>query len=203
MAQPSSSVIDANVPYVQVVSVKSVGLTDEQFYLLCRDNPDLRIELTADQELIIMPPTGSKTGWRNSKLTQRLANWAEENGEGLSFDSSTGFTLPNGAKRSPDAAWVRRQRWEALSEEEQDGFAPLCPDFVVELRSPKDTLPVLQRKMLEYMASGAQLGWLIDPSSRRVYIYRPGQPVESLDNPEGIKGNPVLPGFVFRPADIW
>jgi Uma2 family endonuclease len=203
MAQPSSSVIDANAPYLQVVNVKSVGLTDEQFYLLCRDNPDLRIELTADQELIIMPPTGSKTGWRNSKLTQRLANWAEANSGGLSFDSSTGFTLPNGAKRSPDAAWVRRQRWEALSQEEQDGFAPLCPDFVVELRSPKDTLPVLQRKMLEYMASGAQLGWLIDPSSRRVYIYRPGQPVESLDNPESIKGDPVLPGFVFRPADIW
>ncbi len=203
MAQPSSSVIDANAPYVQVVNVKSVGLTDQQFYLLCRDNPDLRIELTADQELIIMPPTGSKTGWRNSKLTQRLANWAEANSDGLTFDSSTGFTLPNGAKRSPDVAWVRRERWEALSEEEQEGFAPLCPDFVVELRSPQDTLPVLQRKMLEYMASGAQLGWLIDPSSRRVHIYRPGQPVESLDNPGSIKGDPVLLGFVFRPADIW
>jgi Uma2 family endonuclease len=202
MAQ-QSSVIDQNMPYLLELNVKSVGLTDEQFYLLCRDNPDLRFELTAQKGLIIMPPTGSKTGWRNSKLNQRLANWAEADGTGLTFDSSTGFTLPNGAKRSPDAAWVRRERWEALSEEEQDEFASICPDFVIELRSPQDNLSTLQSKMLEYIENGAQLGWLIDPRNRRGYIYRPGQVVEELENPDSINGDPVMPGFVLNLMDIW
>lgn len=202
MARPSS-VTAQNLPYLLELNVKSVGLTDEQFYLLCRDNPDLRFELTAQKALIIMPPTGSRTGWRNSKLTHRLANWAEADGTGLTFDSSTGFTLPNGAKPSPDAAWVRRERWEALSDDEQDGFAPLCPDFAIELRSPRDSLSTLQIKLSEYIENGAQLGWLIDPGNRRVYIYRPGQPVEGLENPDSIEGSPVLPGFVLNLADIW
>lgn len=121
-----------HTPHLLTLSVRSTGLTDGQFYRLCQDNRDLRLELTAQRELVIMAPTGSKTGWRNSKLNQRLANWAEGDGAGLSFDSSTGFTLPGGAKRSPGAAWVRRERWETLSEEQQEGFAPLCPDMVVE-----------------------------------------------------------------------
>ena len=202
MAQPSLK-LSPNAPYMLALNVKSVGFTDEQFYLLCRDNPDLRFELTAQKELIVMPPTGAKTGWRNSKLTQRLANWAEEDGTGLTFDSSTGFTLPNGAKRSPDAAWVSRERWEALTEEEQDGFAPLCPDFVIELRSPWDNLSTLQGKMVEYLDNGAQLGWLMDPGLRRVYIYRPAQPVQRLEDADSIPGEPVLPGFVLNLADIW
>jgi Uma2 family endonuclease len=195
--------MDPNTPYVLTLSVKSVRLTDKQFFLLCRDNPELRLELTAGKELIIMPPTGPKTGWRNSKLTQRLANWAEADGTGLTFDSSTGFTLPNGAKRSPDAAWVRRERWEALSEEEQEEFAPLCPDFVIELRSPRDSLATLQSKMSEYIENGAKLGWLIDPRNKRVYIYRPGQPAEVLESPNSLDGESVLPGFVMNLVDIW
>ena len=197
------SVMDPNTPYVLTLSVKSVGLTGDQFFLLCRDNPELRLELTAEKKLIIMPPTGSKTGWRNSRLNYRLVHWADADGTGLTFDSSTGFTLPNGAKRSPDAAWVRRERWEALSEEEQEEFAPLCPDFVIELRSPRDSLATLQSKMSEYIENGAQLGWLIDPRSKRVHIYRPGQPVEVLETPNSVDGGSVLPGFVMNLMDIW
>jgi Uma2 family endonuclease len=199
----TSSVLIQDTPYALTLSVQSVGLTDEQFYRLCRDNPDLRLELTAQKALVIMSPSGSKTGWRNAKLTQRLANWAEQDGTGLAFDSSAGFTLPNGAKRGPDAAWLQRERWEALSEEEQESFAPLCPDFVVELRSPHDSLAVLQEKMAEYMDNGAQLGWLIDPLAQRVYIYCPGQAAECLEHPATLSGAPVLPGFVFNIGEIW
>ena len=186
-----------------VLNVESTGLTDEQFCCLCGDNPELRFELTAQKELIIMPPTVSATGWRDSKLNQRLANWAESDGSGLTFGSSTGFTLPNGAKRSPDAAWLSRERWEALSQEEQNSFAPICPDFVIELRSPSDSLMTLQSKMLEYIENGALLGWLIDPANKRVYVYRPGQPVERLENPATASGDPVLPGFVLSLSEIW
>ncbi|MGH2544342.1 MAG: Uma2 family endonuclease [Ardenticatenaceae bacterium] len=195
--------LEQRTPHPLRLDVESVGLTDEQFYRLCQDNPELRIELTANRELVIMSPTGSKTRWRNSRLNQRLANWAEQDGTGLSFDSSTGFTLPNGAKRSPDASWVRRAIWEALSEEEQEGFAPLCPDFVVELRSLGDDLSTLQNKMAEYIANGARLGWLLDPRHRRVYVYRPGQPVEHQDDPATIHGDPVLRGFVFQIRELW
>ena len=150
-----------------------------------------------------MPPTGGTTGWRNAKLTQRLTSWAEADGTGLTFDSSTVFALPNGARRSPDAAWVLRERWEVLTEEEQERFPPLCPDFVIELRSRTDSLPALQDKMLEYIANGARLGLLLDPETRRVYIYRPGGAVETLENPATISGDPVLPGFVLNLLEIW
>jgi len=113
------------------------------------------------------------------------------------------FTLPNGAKRSPDASWIRRERWEALSEAQQEGIGPLCPDFVVELCSPSDRLPVLQEKMQEYIDNGARLGWLIDPLERRVYIYRPGQPIEQLADPATLSGDPVLPGFVLPVGELW
>jgi Uma2 family endonuclease len=186
-----------------MLNMESVYLTDDQFYGLCRDNPDLRFELTAKRELVIMSPTGSKTGNRNSKINQRLANWAEDDDTGVCFDSSAGFTLPNGAKRSPDAAWVRREVWDALSDEEQDRFAPICPDFVVELRSPDDSLAELREKMDEYLDNGARLGWLFNPPDKRVYIYRPGQPVECLENPTSVSGEPELPGFVFNPSEIW
>lgn len=186
-----------------LLSVASVELTDEQFLRLCSDNSDLRIELTAQKVLVIMSPAGSKTGWRNAKITQRLANWTEQDDTGLAFDSSAGFTLPNGAKRAPDASWVRRARWEALSEEEQEVFAPLCPDFVIELRSPSDTLAMTQEKMREYIDNGAQLGWLIDPRTRRVYVYRPGEAPVCLEQPMILSAEPVLPGFVFNVQEIW
>jgi Uma2 family endonuclease len=202
MAQTSVAIAPKTPPWV-TLNMRSIAWTDEQFYRLCQDNPELRLELTAQKELVIMSPTGTKTGWQNSKLNQRLANWAEEDGSGLTFDSSTGFTLPNGAKRSPDAAWVQRQRWEVLTEADQEGFAPFCPDFVVELRSPNDRLSILQNKMEEYTANGAQLGWLLDTKNKRVYIYRSTQPVQRLENPNIISGDPILPGFVLDLHDIW
>lgn len=184
-------------------NLKASWLTDEQFFRLCQDNPDYRFELNAQGELIVMPPTGTETGWRNSRFNQRLANWAEADGAGLAFDSSTGFILPNGAKRSPDAAWVRRDRWRVLTPVQRREFAPLCPDFVLELRSPTDQLSILQEKMQEYIDNGAQLGWLIDPIDKRVFVYRPGQPVGVLDNPTHLNGDPVLPGFVLSVQELW
>ena len=194
---------EPSTPAVLALNVQSMGLTDEQFEKLCQDNPDLRIELTSKGELIIMPPTGMKTGWRNSKITGRLWEWTEKDGSGLSFDSSTLFTLPDGSKRSPDASWIRRERVEKLSQEEQAGFAAIVPDFVIELRSPSDRWPVLEEKMLDYMRNGVQLAWLIDPTSKRVYVYRPNQPVETLDNPETVSAQPELAGFSFNVQEIW
>ena len=190
-------------PFVLVLDVCAVGLTDEQFFRLCQDNRDLRFELTAQEELIIMPPTGSETGWRSARITVRLGVWAERDGSGLVFDSSTGFTLPDGSKRSPDAAWIRLERWEALTATERQRFAPICPDFVLELRSPTDDLATAQAKMLEYLGNGARLGWLLDPQAKRVYMFRPGQPAEVLENPGTVSGDPVLSGFVLNLRDIW
>ena len=185
------------------LSVQRTRLTKKQFARLCQENRDLRFELTAQQELVIMPPAGSETGWRNGILTSYLVTWARSDRTGLAFDSSAGFTLPNSAIRSPDATWVRRERWSALSQDQRKEFAPLCPDFVVELRSPTDRLSDLQYKMQEYSDNGARLGWLIDPIDKRVYVYRPGQPVELLDNPATLSGDPALLGFVLSVHDLW
>ena len=171
------------------VDFSSIRVSPEQFQALCRDNPELRLELTAEGELIVMPPTGSKTGLRNSTLAVRVGEWSERDGSGVAFDSSAGFTLPNKAIRSPDASWVKRERWELLNKEDQESFAPLCPDFVVELRSPGDRLHDLKEKMAEYMENGAQLGLLIDPFERRVYVYRQRHEVENLDEPEALVAN--------------
>ena len=143
-----------------------------------------------------MPPTGGWSGNRNSKLTTRLELWAEADGTGLTFDSSTEFRLPNGGDRSPDAAWIRLDRWNALTTEEQDGFPPICPDFVVELRSKSDNLNQLQAKMQEYIDSGLRLGWLIDPQNQRVEIYRQGLQKVVLQSPSTLSGEDVLPSFV-------
>jgi Uma2 family endonuclease len=153
--------------------------------------------------LVIMPPTGGETGRMNFKLTQVFGNWVDTDGTGVGFDSSTGFTLPNGAKRSPDLAWVRRSRWEALTQQQREQFPPLCPDFVLELRSPSDALATVQAKMQEYLDNGAQLGWLIDPIEKKVYVYRPQAPVECLDNPQTVSGDPLLPAFVLELGRIW
>lgn len=185
------------------LDVRSLRLTDEQFHRLCGDNRDLRFELTAQGELVIMPPTGSMTGWRNAKINYRLTAWAENDGTGLTFDSSSGFTLPNGAKRSPDASWIKRERWEAISEKDREGFAPICPDFVLELRSPDDRLSDLKEKMLEYVENGAALGWLIDPITMRAYAYWPGKHEECYEHPEILPGDPVLPGFELKLGDLW
>jgi Uma2 family endonuclease len=178
-------------------------ITDDQFLELCNTNEDLRIEQTSSGELDIMPGTGGTTGRRNARLISKLQIWAEHDGFGLVFDSSTIFQLPNGAKRLPDASWVRLEKWDALTVEQQDKIPPLCPDFVAELRSRTDWLPYLQNKMEEYIANGAQLGWLIDPIDRRLYIYRPDADVEVLQDPETVSGEPVLTGFVLALASVW
>jgi Uma2 family endonuclease len=152
---------------------------------------------------MVMPPAGSRTGHRNSNLTQQLGTWAKKDNTGMAFDSSAGFTLPNEAVLSPDVSWVRRERWDALKEDEQEGFAPLCPDFVIELRSHWNTLKAQQQKMQEYLDNGTQLGWLIDPGERRVYIYRPGEQVEVLTDLAMVSAEPVLKGFVLHLAELW
>ena len=197
---------DAGSPPIVHVKFESVRITDEKFYQLCKDNPKARLELTTDGELIALRPIGAKTGARGKKLSRRLKSWSEKDGRGIAFDASTGFTLPNGAKRSPDVSWLPVERWDALSDEEREGYAPLCPDFVVELRSPKDrsqTLTHLKRKMAEYIDNGARLGWLIDPVKKRVHVYRAGQPDECLENPAEVSGEPILRGFTLRLKDIW
>lgn len=185
------------------LNVRGLIVSDEQFILLCQENPDLRLELTAQKELIIMPPTGFKTGRRNSRLSRHIDFWAEQDGTGVVCDSSTLFTLPNGAKRSPAVSWIRKERLIALSDEDQEKFLPLCPDFVLELRSPTDRLSDLQEKMQEYIANGARLGWLVDPYEKRVHVCRPGLPVEILDDPAELRGGPVLSGLVLPVRELW
>lgn len=179
----------------------TIELTDEQFFQICQNNRDLRLERTADGELVIIPPTGWETGNRNSRLTQRLGNWADADGTGLAFDSSTGFKLPNGADRSPDASWVSRERLAVLNPDPSK-FLPMAPDFVVELRSATDSLKKLQQKMHEYINNGVRLAWLIDHQNQRVEIYRSGQEVEILQSPTSLSGEDVLPGFVLDLAQI-
>ena len=179
------------------------SMNQAQFYEFCQANRDLRIERTAFGDVIIMPPAFSDTGNRNLKIAQQLANWADQDGTGETFDSSTGFTLPNGATRSPDASWIRSDRWNALTDEQKASFAPICPDFVIELRSSSDSISRLQAKMQEYIDNGAKLGWLVDRKQQTVQIYRPQQTPEVLNHPETVKGDPELPGFGLRMAKIW
>lgn len=178
----------------------SVGLTDEQFYQLCIANEPWKLELTQAGELLIMPPTGGESGIRNSDINIELGLWNRQTKLGKVFDSSTEFKLPSGAYRCPDAAWVKLERWQALTKDEQRRFPPICPDFVIELRSETDALEKLRAKMREYQQNGASLGWLIDPQTPLVEIYRLGQDVEvvnfSVDNPPLLSGEEVLPGFV-------
>jgi Uma2 family endonuclease len=178
-------------------------LTEDQYFELCGLNRDLHIERNAEGELLIMTPPGWETGRRNLEITTQLGTWARRDGTGVATGSSAGFTLPNGATREPDAAWISRARLEGITAERREKFLPACPDFVVELRSPSDRLRVLQDKMAEYLANGARLGWLLDPRRRRVYVYRPGAPVEQLDNPATLVGDPVLPGFVLDLGEVW
>jgi Uma2 family endonuclease len=187
------------------LTIHALKLRDADFERIVRANPDWNFEQTAEGELVVVSPTGGTSGSKNLTLSRQFGNWVEENldlGEG--FDSSTLFTLPSGAKRSPDAAWVSRERWDALTQQQQDGYPPLCPDFVVELReaklsrreSPTDTLEELQAKMREYVDNGCRLGWLINPQDRTVEIYRLGQSVVVLQSPASLSGEDVLPGFV-------
>jgi Uma2 family endonuclease len=181
----------------------NMNLTDEQLYEFCQANKDVRIERTSRGELLIMLPTGGMTGKRNFKLTTTFGNWVEKDKTGIGFDSSTGFMLPNKALRSPDVAWVSLSRWEALSEKQKEKFIPLCPDFIIELRSPSDDIEKLKEKMQEYIDNGSTLGWLIDPKEKKVYIYRPQKEVECLENPNSISAEPILSGFTINLTDIF
>jgi Uma2 family endonuclease len=180
-----------------------ISMNEDNFFDFCQLNSHLRIERKSTGELIIMSPAGSETGNRNFKLIQQLANWTDRDGTGIGFDSSAGFILPNGATRSPDASWIKLTKWNALSDEQKTKFAPICPDFVVEIRSPSDDLKTLQDKMQEYMDNGSSLGWLIDRQNRQVYIYRPNKNIECLDNSVTVSGNSVLPGFSLDLTKIW
>jgi Uma2 family endonuclease len=180
-----------------------VKFSDDQFYQLCRDNPDIKFERNANGELIVMPPTGGETGKRNAKLTARFVLWNEQTQLGEVFDSSTCFKLPNGPDRSPDVSWIKLTRWIALSAEQREKFPPIAPDFVLELMSPSDSLSETQAKMQEYMNAGVKLGWLIDRKTRRVEIYRQGQSKEVLESPTSLSGENILPGFVLDLQIIW
>ena len=194
--------VDEYIP-PELMALTHQSVTPEQFEQLCAKYDDVRLELTSTGELIVMPGTGSNTGRRNANLTSQLHVWTEQDGSGVCFDSSTIFVLPNGARRSPDASWVRREKWDRLSESQKDSFSPMCPDFVVELRSKSDRLPPLLKKMSEYLANGASLGWLIDPLKRQVYVYQPNEEVVILNSPETISGNPILPGFELSLTKLW
>lgn len=196
LIQTESSPLTVSLPAV-------APMTRAQFYAFCQANRDLRIEQTATGEVVIMPPAFSDTGNRNFNLAAYLWVWTEQNGTGLGFDSSSGFTLPNGATRSPDAAWIKADRWNALTEKEKASFAPICPDFVIELRSTSDTLSGLKAKMQEYMENGVLLGWLIDRQHRTVHVYRPNQDPQILENPDSVSGDPELPGFILPMAKVW
>ena len=189
-----------------VLRLGSMGeLTDDLLLELSSLNEALRLEKNAKGELEILPPAHSPTGRKNSRVTARLDNWAESDERGEAYDSSAGFTLPNGAVRSPDASWILKTRLEELTQEQRQGFWRICPDFVIEIRSSSDTLRGLQRKMEEYIENGVRLGWLIDSldQRRRVYVYRPGSEVEILEGPESLSGEPELPGFILDLQFIW
>ncbi len=189
---------------IELPSKLVLQVTQEQFEVLAAANRDIKLERTSEGELIVNPPTGGESGRRNLSISTQLGNWFEAQEElGEAFDSSTGFRLPNGADRSPDASWIRRERWESLTPQQRKSFVPLCPDFVVELRSESDSLPKLQAKMREYIDNGAKLGWLIDPKNQRVEIYRPGCEVELLENPQSLSGEDVLPKFVLNLRRVW
>ncbi|WP_353260250.1 Uma2 family endonuclease [Prochlorothrix hollandica] len=181
----------------------ALRLSDRTFEELCHHNPTLRLERTAQGDLIAMTPAGSETGSRNADLLGQLWYWNHQTKRGIVFDSSAGFTLPNRAIRSPDAAWIEKSRWAAIPLEQRQKFAPICPDFVLELKSPSDDLPPLQGKLEEYIANGAQLGWLIDPSLKTVHCYRPKHPPDLLQNPKSLSGSPLLPNFTLDLTLIW
>lgn len=176
---------------------------DAAFAALCRANGDLRLERTAQGAIVVMAPAGGASGRRNAAITAQLFLWSRADGSGTSYDSSAGFRLPNSAIRAPDAAWVVTARLAALPPGAEEGYVPLCPDFVVELRSPSDRIGDVRSKMREYMANGARLGWLIDPAERTVEAYRPGRVVKRMRGIDALAGDPELPGFVLRLEDVW
>lgn len=196
-------VATAEYGMMPIVFPRLPRMTDDAFFEFCQQNENWKIEMSRRGKIIVMPNTGGKTGDRNSEINFQLRAWLRQGNSGKVFDSSTTFRLPNTAKRSPDASWVAIDQWNRLTEEEKEKFPPLCPDFVIELRSRSDALKKLQLKMNEYIENGAQLGWLIDPTTRKVYVYHPNGAVEVLDHPQTVSGDPVLQGFTLDLTDIF
>ena len=199
----SQTVSELNDYAPTVLNFSPSRLTDEQFASLCRNHPDLNLEMSAEGELIIVPPTSPESGWRNSDINFEVVQWSRKDKTGIVFDSSTMFTLPNGAKRSPDVSWMTKEKWNALSDEEKRRFSRVVPDFVIERRSASDSLAELQAKMAEYAENGVRLGWLIDPENKTVHICRAGGATEISDNPETVFGEDVLRGFELNVREIW
>jgi Uma2 family endonuclease len=195
--------VDLEILPMVLQMLPNMVMTDDQFFDFCQLNRHFRIERNQIGDLFIMSPTGSETEERNFNLIVQLGIWTKQDGTGVGFGSSGGFTLPNGAVRSPDAAWIKRTKWEAIPTEKRKKFAPICPEFVVELRSENDSLSTLKEKMQEYIDNGTQLAWLIDRKQRKVFIYRPNCGVEELDNPQTLTGEDILPGFVLDLSEIW
>ena len=184
-------------------SISLRDLTREEYLAFCEANPNFRIERSATGEVIVMPPAHSRTSAQNFEIVKQLANWAEQDGRGFGFGPDSGYDLPNGANRGPDASWVLKSRLATLTKAQKDAFLPLCPDFAIGLRSGSDRLPTLREKMLEYIENGSRLAWLIDPKSRKVYVYRPGAEEDVLDNPQSVSADPELPGFRLDLARVW
>ncbi|MFO0051416.1 MAG: Uma2 family endonuclease [Dolichospermum sp.] len=195
--------VDLEILPMVLQMLPNMVMTDDQFFDFCQLNRHFRIERNQIGDLFIMSPTGSETEERNFNLIVQLGIWTKQDGTGVGFGSSGGFTLPNGAVRSPDAAWIKRTKWEAIPADKRKKFAPICPEFVVELRSENDSLSTLKEKMQEYIDNGTQLAWLIDRKQRKVFIYRPNCGVEELDNPQTLTGEDILPGFVLDLSEIW
>lgn len=181
----------------------AVAMSQDQFFDFCQQNADKRFERTAEGELIIMPPSCGDSGFQDAEVCMQLSVWAKSIGKGKVTGSSGGFILPNGANRAPDAAWLSPEQMASLTAEQRKKFLPLCPYFVIEVKSPSDALGRLQEKMEEYRSNGSQLGWLIDPETQKVHVYRPGQPVEVLENANMVSGDPELPGFVLDLEPVW
>lgn len=187
----------------QVLYLPGQDMSPEAFYEFCRLNDELRIERDAHGQIEIMPPANSETGEFNASLTGELYAWNRQTKLGHTFDSSTGFTLPNGAERSPDAAWISKERWEKLPVNDRKKFAPVTPDFVIELRSPDQSLTALREKMDEYMDNGCRLGWLIDPQNRRTYVYSENGDIQTISFDAALSGGDVLPGFELRLGEMF
>ena len=190
---------------IETIDVTALAnpITDRQFEQLCAQNQDTKFEMTSKGELIVMSPTGSESGRQNGDLFGQIWYWNRQSKLGVVFDSSTGFTLPNGAKRSPDVSWIEISRWNELTKKQQRGFAPIAPDFTLELLSPNDRLQDTQKKMQEYIKCGVKLGWLIYPDETRVEIYRLGKDVEVLDSPSTLSGEDLMPGLVVELDEIF
>jgi Uma2 family endonuclease len=197
---PSGHFWDEQFPILLKINTKE--WTDDEYFDFCQRNQDLQIETDKNGDLILMPPTGAETGDKNSELNMQLRIWAKKDGKGKTFDSNTEFKLPSGAKKSPDATWILKDRYNALTQEQRERFPPICPDFVVELRSKSDRLKPIQDKMAEYIENGVRLGWLIDPYKKQVHIYRKNGEIEILENPKTVSGEDVLEGFILDLEEI-